>query len=70
MYIYVVPDVVIWTVNWLYYLNDEVITRNSSTCHYSVQGTYLGQTVSSYGWCNEIPRVVPVFSSFSERIRV
>ena len=31
--IYVVPDVVIWTVNWLHYLNYELITRTSSTCH-------------------------------------
>ena len=70
MYIDAVPDVVIWTVNWLYYLNCEDITCSSSTCYYSLHGTSLGQTVSSYGWCNGFPCVVPVSSLFSERIRV
>ena len=28
-----VPEVVIWKVNWLYYLNYEAITHISSTCH-------------------------------------
>ena len=32
LYIDVVPDVVIWTVNWLHYLNYEVIIRTSSNC--------------------------------------
>ena len=31
--IHVVPDEVIWTVNWLHYLNYEPIALTSSTCH-------------------------------------
>ena len=33
IYIDVVPDVVIRKVNWLHYLNYEVVPRTSSTCH-------------------------------------
>ena len=33
IFIDVVPDVVIWTVNWLYYLNYEGIPHSSITCH-------------------------------------
>ena len=36
----VVPDLVIWTVNWLHYLNYEDIPCSSSTIHSFVQGTY------------------------------
>ena len=63
----VVPDEVIWTVNWLHYLNYNHIARNSSNRHIVRTRNKLGQTVSSYGWCNGIPRVVPLFRSFSER---
>ena len=62
----VVPDEVIWTVNWLHYLNYEPIACNSSTRHLVRTRNDLGQTVSSYGWCNGIPRVVTLFRSFSE----
>ena len=68
--IYLFPDVFIWMVNWLYYLNYEDIPRSSSTCHWYVQVTSLGQTVSSYGWCNIIPRFVPFFSSFLDLPRL
>ena len=34
-----VPDKLIWTVNWLHYLNYEAIPRSSSTCNYFVLGT-------------------------------
>ena len=67
MYIDVVPDNVIWTVNWLHYLNYEAITSSSSTCHLVRMRNVLGHTVSSYGWCNSIPCVVPLFRSFSEQ---
>ena len=63
----VVSVAVIWMVNLLKYLNYEAITCSSSTCHLFVQGASSGQTVSSYGWCNGIPSVVPVFSLFVER---
>ena len=63
----VVPDEVIWTVNWLHYLNYEPIARNSSTRHLVCTRNNLGQTISSYGWCNGIPCVVPFFRSFSEQ---
>ena len=66
-YIDVVPDEVIWTVNWLHYLNYEPIARTSSTRNLVHTRNVLGQTVSSYGWCSSIPRVVPLFRSFSER---
>ena len=35
----VVPDLVIWTVNWIHYLNCEVIPHTSCNCHWFVQGT-------------------------------
>ena len=57
----VVPDKVIWTVNWLHYLNYEPIARTSSTRHLVCTRNVLGQTVSPYGWFNGIPRVVPLF---------
>ena len=63
----VVPDEVIWTVNWLHYLNYEPIACNSSTYNLGCTRNVLGQTVSSYGWCNGIPLVVTLFRSFSER---
>ena len=66
----VVPDIFIWTFNWFHYLNYEFIPGSSSTCHQYVQVTSLGHIVSSYRWCNVITRVVPVFSSFPERICV
>ena len=56
MYIDLVPDEVIWTVNWLHYLNYEPISRSSSTCYLVCTGNNLGQTVTSYGWWNSIPR--------------
>ena len=67
MYIDVVLDEVIWMVNWLHYLNYEPISRTSSTCYLVRTSSNLGQTVTSYGWCNGIPRVVPSFRSFSEQ---
>ena len=70
MYIDVVPDKVIWTVNWLHYLNYEAITRSSIIRHWFIHGMSSGQTISPYRWCDGIPRVVPVFRSFSERICV
>ena len=70
MYIDVVPDVVICKINWLHYLSYEAIPRSSSTCHWSIKGTSSYKTVSYYGLCNGIPHVVPVFSSFSERIHI
>ena len=57
----VVPDKVIWTVNWLPWLNYEHIARTSSTCYLVCTRNDLGQTVSSYGWCNGIPHVVTIF---------
>ena len=62
----VVPYKVIWAVNWLHYLNYEPTTCTSSTRHLVRTRNVLGQTVSSYGWCNGIPRVVPLFRFFSE----
>ena len=44
-FIDMVPDVVIWTVNWLHYLNYEVIPRSSSTCHLVRTRNVLGQIV-------------------------
>ena len=64
-FIDLVPDEDIWTVNWLHYLNYEPIARTSSTRHLVRTRNDLGQTVSSYGWCNRIPLVVPLFRSFS-----
>ena len=61
----VVPDEVIWKVNWLHYLNYEPIARTSSTRHLVCTRNVLGQTDSSYGWFNAIPRVVPIFRFFS-----
>ena len=63
----VVPDEVIWTVNWLHYLNYEPIARTSSTCYLVRTRNDLGQTVTSYRCCNNIPHAVPFFRSFSER---
>ena len=54
----VVLNEFIWTVNCLYYLNYETIDHTSSTCHLFRSRNDLGQTVSSYGWCNGVPRVV------------
>ena len=42
MYIDVGSDLVIWTVNWLHYLNYEAIPSISSIHHWFVQGTSLG----------------------------
>ena len=67
LYIYCVQEKVIWTVNRLNYLNYEPIARTSSTRHLVRTRNVLGQTVSSYGWCNGIPRVVPLFRYLSER---
>ena len=67
MYIDVVPDEVIWTVNWLRYLNCEPIAHTSSTRQVVCTRNDLGQTVSSYGWCNGIQRFVTLFRLFSER---
>ena len=55
-----VPEKLIWTVNWLHYLNYEPIARSSSTCYLVCTRNNLGQTVSSYGWCNGIPYAVPI----------
>ena len=62
----VVPEEVIWTVDWLHYLNYEAISCSSTTRHLVFTRNVLGQTISSYGWCNSIPRVIPLFRSFSE----
>ena len=67
MYIDVVPDEVICTVNWLHYLNYEPIACTSSTCYLVRTRNDFGQNITSYGWCNGIPRVVPLFRSFSEQ---
>ena len=67
MNIDVVPDEVIWTVNWLHDLNYDTIACTSSTRHLVCTRNVLGQTVSSYGWCKSIPRAVPFFRSFSEQ---
>ena len=63
----VVPDEVIWAVNWLHYLNYEPIARTSSTCYLVCTRNDLEQTVTSYGWCTGITHVVLLFRSFSER---
>ena len=47
MYIDVVPEKFIWTVNWLHYLNYEPIARTSSTRHLVRTRNVLGHTVSS-----------------------
>ena len=60
-------DVFKWTVNCLHYLNYEAISCSSSIFHLFLQGTSSGQTVSSYGWCDGIPLVTPLFS-FLENI--
>ena len=65
-----VPDEVIWTVNWLHYLNYEPTARTSITCYLVRTRNDLGQTVTSYGWYNGIPRVVPFFRSFSDDSRL
>ena len=67
MYNDVVPEEVIWTVNWLHYLNYEPISRTSITCYLVRTRNNLGQTVTSYGWCDRIPRVVPFFRFFLEQ---
>ena len=67
MYINVVPDEVIWTVNWWHYSNYEPISRTSSTRHLFHTKNVLGNTLFSYGWCKGIPRVVHIFRLFSER---
>ena len=66
VFIHVVPDVIIWTVNWLHYLNYEPIAHTSSTCNLVCTMNDLGHTVSSYGWCNGIPLFAPIFRSFLE----
>ena len=43
MYIDVVPDKAIWTVNWLHYLNYEPIARTSSTRHLVRTSNNLGK---------------------------
>ena len=53
MYIDVVPDKVISTVHWLHHLNYEPIACTSSTCYLVCTRNDLGQTVTSYGWCND-----------------
>ena len=58
MYIDVVPDKVIWIVNWLHYLDYEPIACTSSPCYLVCTRNDL---VSSYGWCNGIPCVVLLF---------
>ena len=58
---------VIFTANWLHYLNYKPIDCTLSTRHLVRTRNVLGQTVSSYGWCNGIPRVVPLFRYLSER---
>ena len=70
MYIDLGSEFGIWTVNWLYYLNYEAIPRSSSICPQFVQGTSLGQAVTSCVCCDGIPRVVPVFSLFGERLHI
>ena len=65
-FIDVVHYEVIWTINWLHYLNYEPIARTSSTRNLVRTRNVLGRTVSSYGWCYGIPRVVPLFRSLSE----
>ena len=62
----VVLDKVLWTFNWLHYLNCDPIARTSSTRNLVCTRNVLGQTVSSYGWFNSIPHDVPLFRSFSE----
>ena len=57
----VVPDEVIWMANWLHYLNYDLIDRTLSTCYLVLTKNDLRQTVTSYGWCNGIPRAVPLF---------
>ena len=47
IYIYVVPDEVIWTVNWLHYLNYEPLACTSITRNLVRNRNILGQTVSS-----------------------
>ena len=67
MYIDVVPEEVIYTVNWLNYLNCEPIACTSSNRHLVCTRNVLDQNASSYGWCNGITCGVPLFRSFSER---
>ena len=70
MYIDLGSDLVIWTVNWLRYLNYEAVPCRSSNFHPFIQGTSLGQTVSSYICFNVIPHAVPIFGLFGEHLRV
>ena len=51
---------------WLHYLNYGPIDHTSSTRHLVCTRNVLGQTVSSYGWCNGITCVVPLFRFLSE----
>ena len=67
MYIDVIPDEVIWMVNWLQYLNYEPIDCTSITRHLVRTGNNLGQTVSPYGWYNGIPCAIIPFKIFSEQ---
>ena len=61
----VVPDEVIWTINWLHYLDYDPIVRTSSTSYLVRTRNVLGLNVSSYGLCNGIPPTVLLFISFS-----
>ena len=67
VFIDVVPDEFICTVNWLHYLDYEPIACTSSSCHLVRTRNDLEQTVTSYVWCNGIPPVVPFFRLFSEQ---
>ena len=68
MYIDVVLDKVIWTVNWLHDLNYEPIARTSSARNLVRTMNVLCQNFLSYGWCNNIPRVIPLFILFLEKL--
>ena len=70
MFYFISTTVVIWMVNWLHNFNYEAIPCSSSNFHMFVQGTSLSKTISSYRWCNGIPRAIPVFSLFGECLRV
>ena len=67
MYIDVVPDEVIWTVNWLYCLNYEPIARTSSTHHLVRNRNVLGQTVLSYPTDGVTELHVSFFSLYSSQ---
>ena len=62
--------VVIYTVNWLHYLNYEPIACSSSNYHYFIQGTSSSQTVSSHGWCDRFTHDFSVISLSGERLMV